>query len=151
MATESTEWSWLVAAATWLLVLGFFAIGNNVEKPNWSETYALLRHGSHVEATVTAVLPQSHATCRYSYSVNGKTYHGSDEGCAGERAVGDALPLLYLPSDPSVAIVGSVGGQVRDELIIDIGVPTFFAWGFGTGQYRRLFGNRGSRFESLGI
>jgi len=136
------HWSWRIAGVAWLVTFAVLVIWNNLAEPNWAELYALQRHGIHAAAIVTRVDTANHAMCQYSYSVRDHAYTGAKEGCAGGRAVGDSVDITYLPKDPSVSVASPINGLLRDEIIIDLGLSTFIAYGFDAGVLRRIFRSR---------
>ena len=93
---------WPARAVVWLIVYGFFLIPvTSMLKPQWQ----LARYGVRTEGRVIALTPENHATIRYSFQVGGLTYEGSDQPPFA-LAIGESLPVTYLPSKPATSTAG---------------------------------------------
>lgn len=77
----------------------------------------LSRVGLHVEGTVTAVLPNDHATITYSFEPNGRAVTGSGSVSGanprpGQLHPGDRVHIVYDPNRPEMSCACSP----RDDL-----------------------------------
>ena len=106
------------------VVLAFFWTVINVGPGNWLALYRLATIGIETQGKVIAIRPENHNACEFAYSVGGRNY-SHWEGC--HLAEGEVSGLIYLPSDPSVAIVRSA----RDDLNATIFVPLGMAFAAG--------------------
>jgi Protein of unknown function (DUF3592) len=55
-------------------------------------------HGDIIET-----YPQIHSTCKYRYSVDGRSYEHSGRSCGNER-VGQSVTVYFSPSDPGNSV-----------------------------------------------
>ena len=71
---------------------------------NCADYYYLWRYGRAGAALVTAKEPENHFILRYSFSVNGSTFYGFENGpkTLNLIEVGQSIPIYYYPKDPSV-------------------------------------------------
>jgi hypothetical protein len=95
-------------------------------KPQWQ----LKRHGVHTQGRVIALTPENHATVRYRFQVSGVAYEGSDQP-PFHVAVGDSLPITYLPGRPATSTAGepSLEGWWLLPLVLLPAVATIAAFG----------------------
>jgi hypothetical protein len=98
------------------VVLVFFWVAINAGPGNWLTLYRLATNGIETEGKVITIRPENHNACEFAYTVGGRSY-SHWEGC--HLAEGEISALVYLPSDPSVAIVRSA----REDLDATIFVP----------------------------
>jgi len=117
---------WPARAVMWLMVYGLFLIPvTSMLKPQWE----LKRHGVRTQGRVIALTPENHATVRYRFEVSGVAYQGS-WGPPFNVAVGDSLPVTYLPNRPATSIAGepSLEGWWFLPFVLLPGVATLAAF-----------------------
>lgn len=85
----------------WIFVFLFFVLTTNLFGQSWFSLLRLAQHGRTVTASVSVAHTSNHDGCEFTFTAGGRTFHGSRESC-GDREVGDALTITYLPSDPTV-------------------------------------------------
>jgi hypothetical protein len=121
------KWSWRAAILAWLILALVIAAEFTLTGRGWVNTIELADHGVRVAATVVKLEPGNHGGCQYTYSVDSHSYTKSDERCGETRQVGDRILITYVPSHPAVSTADSPGGNLRNALLINTGVPTLFA------------------------
>jgi YD repeat-containing protein len=72
----------------------------------------LALHGQVAEGRLTAIRPKEHQTVRYTFHAAGRAYEGVDQGVG---AVGDAVQVTYLPSDPTVSTLDDPAREAADD------------------------------------
>jgi hypothetical protein len=96
-----------------------------------------------VTGVVTSATPFDHLYCTYGYSVGGRSYDDSSDGCPKGIAYGSQIRVEYLPSDPRVDAVGSFIGDneppVAGTLFVGV-ICTLFAIIVGRLAYWRFTG-----------
>jgi len=111
--------------------------------------YRLLQYGIATFGKVTAKEPDNHATVRYSFDVDSKTYFGGGSAGFGtssfdELKVGDDVLVVYMPNNPSVSCLGHPKALLKDDLTF-VGLATVFvpiAMWFSLGRWERRRINR---------
>jgi hypothetical protein len=69
--------------------------------------------GRPTRAAVAAIQPENHGACEFVYVIDGHSY-SHWESC--HLLVGEVSPLIYLPSEPSVAIVRPAGEELEASI-----------------------------------
>lgn len=101
------------------VVLAFFWTVINLGPGNWLALYRLTTIGIETEGKVIAIRPENHNACEFAYTVGGRSY-SHWEGC--HLIEGETSALIYLPSDPSVAIVRSAREELNAEIFVPLGM-----------------------------
>lgn len=101
------------------LFFGFFAIAINSGSNNWLNLYQLTKSSTSTQATVTAIYPENHNGCTFAHTVNGRAYSHL-ESC--HLIVGSETSLIYLPVEPSVAIVRSASDELKAAIEVPLGM-----------------------------
>ncbi|HEX4613595.1 MAG TPA: DUF3592 domain-containing protein [Urbifossiella sp.] len=106
----------------------------------------LADEGVPAEATVTEPTCENHATVRYAFRVDGRTFTGVGQpsavgrDCADVRA-GDRLEVWYVPADPGIHRLGAPGPNLRNEEVsvglAAVGMPAFLVVVSGGAYLRR--------------
>ena len=130
------KWPW-GPLGTWFVVFAFFAVTYNVFGLGWIDAYQLAHSGKTTVATVTKLEPQNHDGCQYAYKVADHTYTRSEETCGTGHQLGDRFAILYLPATPSVATMSSPDTELRNQILLNLFVPTLFAGVIGAERRRR--------------
>jgi hypothetical protein len=81
---------------------------------DWSGYRQLAKHGVRTEGKVTAVLPDDHATARYTYSAGGHVFTGqrhpwSPNPTLEHLRVGQVVTVYYDPASPGFSVLGDPG------------------------------------------
>jgi hypothetical protein len=101
-----------------------------------SGTYIrLLQDGQATEGVVVGKDPANHNLLRYAYEVSGRRYERGDQGGTADPgkpyaqvAIGDRIPVVYLRSEPQVAVVGDPRRHLVQGLVgAAVGALTFSA------------------------
>jgi hypothetical protein len=114
-------------------------LGAIVGSFNWSSYRHLAMHGVRTEGKVTALLPEDHATARYTYSVGGRVFTGqfqprSPNPTLEHLRVGQAVTVYYDPTSPGFSVLGDPGPIYWNETAsVFIGpfwlsTPTVLVW-----------------------
>lgn len=98
-----------------ILGFAFLSLIFNIQPHGWLSGYRLAVSGERAEGIVTATNPPVHRTCTFEHVVAGVRYEGSDQGCG--FAVGQSVPITYLPTDPSFATPGSAPGHLMGSIL----------------------------------
>jgi len=109
--------------AVFLTFFGSLSIAINSTSTNWLDLYRLARSGTLTQASVTAIHPENHRACDFAYTVGGHSYSHL-ESC--HLLVGEASSLIYLPSEPSVAIVHSPDGELEAAIVVPLVMSMIF-------------------------
>lgn len=126
----------LMAIAFWLLLSHIGATERYVQ---------LARAGVPVEAIVVRPDCGNHATFIYRFEVDGRQFESRDHASPTGRdcdslKVGEKIEILYLPTDPSVTMVGNPNEQLLGERIsialASLVMPGFILWALA--RRRRL-------------
>jgi hypothetical protein len=75
----------------------------------WRTATHLVRSGVQIVGTVTAKEPMNHASVRYDYSVDGRTYSGGPCSVGtnfDKMRVGEPITVTYSRESPSISICG---------------------------------------------
>lgn len=112
----------------WVWVLGFAGLGVIFARVNCWRFFQLGRDGVLMQATVTALEPDSREAIKYSYEANGARFEGDGSPGYGNPAlqairVGDRIRGYYLHDDPSVSCLGNPEPQLWWKL----GIALFWA------------------------
>ena len=116
------KWGLVIGVyATLALIFGVVASAINMPR------FARLRsHGRPVQATVSKTDCANHALVVSSFEVSGVTYEA--RGTAGFQnpdcptvKAGDSMLVFYLPSDPTVNVLGNVHERWNNEIISVLG------------------------------
>ena len=91
----------------------------------------LSRRGVHTQGRVTALTPENHSTVRYRFEADGTAYEGSWQS-PSVVAVGDSIPVTYLPDQPQTSVAGEprVDGWWFLPFVLLPGVATIAALTF---------------------
>jgi len=100
-----------------VLAFAFYAIFFNLGQRNWINLYRLSKSQSATEAKVTGLHPESHRACDFSYVIDGRSYSHL-ESC--HFSVGETTQLIYLSSDPSIAILSGPKGELVASIVAPI-------------------------------
>jgi hypothetical protein len=95
-------------------LFGFYSIAINLTANNWPNLYRLAKSGAPTQATVMAIHPENHGACDFVYVIDGRSYSHS-ESC--HLLVGEVSPLIYLPSEPSVALIRSADEELEASIV----------------------------------
>jgi len=121
------------AVSVWLTIFLVMAVQYNFFNHTWLDWYRLAHNGEHTVAIVTKIEPAKHATCRFSYVVNGRGYSAEASGCGSDHSVGESIAITYLPRQPSFATPTSPTHTLTTTVALTLLVPTFLsvltAWG----------------------
>ena len=123
------------AAGAWLVAFMFFAVPGIV-LGGWADDYGLQTSGAQATATVTGLQPDNHGGCSYTYRVGRRLFSGSQEACPAV-GIGSHVEVTYLPSKPSVSVVGNGSGLLTSHVALSLVVPTVLALGVGATLSRR--------------
>jgi hypothetical protein len=87
---------------------------------NWSGYHRLATHGVRTTGTVTAVLPEDHASARYRYEVGGQSLEGQfspwpPNPPLEDLRVGEVVTVWYDPTSPGYSVLGDPGPILRNE------------------------------------
>lgn len=80
--------------------------------PDWTQHKSLVQRGARTVGLVTAKEPHNHQNVRYSFNVGSAQHVGvgpTGKGGLPDFArirVGDAIPVTYLPDEPTVSLPG---------------------------------------------
>lgn len=81
---------------------------------------ALAESGRPARAAVTALEPRNHRQVHYTFRVGERVYAGIGRAGFGappfiELAVGDSIPVHYLPRDPEKSVIGDPRVHLANE------------------------------------
>jgi hypothetical protein len=96
----------------------------NATGPGWVAWYRLEKGGQAAVATITDIQPEIHQRCSFKFTVAGVERHGQGDGCS-PRGVGAALPVTYLPTDPSFVSTRDPAGELLFEILAPLGLAVF--------------------------
>jgi len=126
----------LMAIAFWLLLSHVGPTERYVQ---------LARAGVPAEAVVVRPDCANHATFIYHFEVEGRQFESHDHASPTGRdcdslKAGEKVGIFYLPTDPSVSMVGNLTAQLRGErtfvALTSLAMPGFILWAFA--RRRRL-------------
>ena len=100
-----------------VFAFAFYAIFFNLGQRNWLNLYRLSKSQSATEAKVTGLHPERHQACDFSYVIDGRTYSHL-ESC--HFSIGETTQLIYLSSDPSIAILSDPKGELIASVVAPI-------------------------------
>jgi hypothetical protein len=128
----------MVRAAYYVLLVAAFWLA--LSHLGGTEKYAqLARDGVPAEAVVVRPDCANHATFVYRFEVGGRDFESRDHSSSGGRKcdslrVGEIVGVFYLPTDPSVNMVGNPQNALRSErafvLVASLVMPGFIVWAF---------------------
>jgi hypothetical protein len=80
----------------------------------------LAKGGRPARAAVTALEPRNHQQVHYTFRLDGRVYAGTGQAGYGaprfsELAVGDSIPIYYLPRNPEKSAIGDPRPRFRNE------------------------------------
>ena len=116
---------WLAAWLVLAIVFGAVA-GQNLDR-----YYRLKEHGIAIEGIAHERRP--HGEIAYSFEVNGQTYEGVGRPGIGAPslygiAMGDKVPIHYLPAGPNINCMGDpqqlYSGEIAPVLLVSLVFPT---------------------------
>jgi hypothetical protein len=121
--------------------LTFFWTLLNATGPGWVAWYRLEKLGQTAVATITSIQPEIHQRCSFKFTVAGVEHHGEGDGCS-PRGVGAALPVTYLPADPSFVSTTNPGEELLLEVLGPLGLAVLAglmcAWRFSRQERSRI-------------
>lgn len=114
--------SWLAGAS--LIAIGFGSF-------NIPLLYALVHRGVPTCGTITKIESENHNSVHFSYEVDGKTYHGVQQGGVSGNGE-DFSPycrdnvVYYLPENPKQSCIGYPRPMLRNEMTATVGAAAIF-------------------------
>jgi hypothetical protein len=128
----------------WLALAVAFAVGGS--SLDWIGYRGVVTHGVRVRATVTAVLPKDHASARYQYQADGRTFRGQmcpwpPNPPLEQLRVGQTVVVYYDPEFPGNSVLGDPRLIWRNEVeTFAVGAllfPTILVFGWRHQSRRR--------------
>ena len=85
----------VAAFVAWLVVVAFFGgIGGSFILPQLIYLHDLANSNRAALGEIIETYPQSHSTCKYRYSVEGRLYEQTGRSC-GDSAIGQQSPFIF--------------------------------------------------------
>ena len=113
-----------VGLLVFALALTFFWTLNNTTGSGWAAWYRLEKFGHPAVATITGIQPEMHQRCSFKFTVAEVGHEGQDDGCS-PLGIGAALPVTYLPTDPSFVSTRDLAGELLFEILAPLGLAVF--------------------------
>ena len=116
----------LAALAAWLIGVAFFGIVGGIHiVPQLIFLHDLAKSNRETRGEIIDTYPQIHSTCKYRYSVDGRTYEQTGRSCGNDH-IGQQITVYFSPSDPNKSVNEYPSALFANDLIPFVAALTIF-------------------------